>query len=375
VGRLSSSTSTFTNPREPGASTRGHTSPGPFDPATLEALPDGVLVAGPTGCVEALNSAGVQILGTSATAAIGKDWREVLPLADTHGRDWWACTQPYNGFTSRTRQPERQLTLPDGRPLVVTARFVRERLRGPLTRLVVSFREMSGRARQERDSAELVATVAHELRSPLTSVKGFTATLLSKWERFNDEQKRLMLETVNSDADRVTRLIGELLDVSRIDAGRLELHKQVVDIPEAVRRCVAGRVAAGEPAGQFVVTETGALPEMWADPDKLAQVIGNIVENAVRHGDGTVTITVGPCEGGAEVTVEDEGSGIAPEAEQRVFAKFWRGATRGGSGLGLFIAHGIVQAHGGTITAGRAPGGGALVHFMLPEGTPAFATP
>jgi signal transduction histidine kinase len=347
----------------------------PLDPSTLEALPDGVLVAGAEGCVEALNTAGARILRTPPEATIGRDWRAVLPLADVNGRDWWTCTQPYNGLTSRTRQPERELTLPDGRGLVVTARYLREQPRGPLHRLVVSFRENNARARQERDSAELVATVAHELRSPLTSVKGFTATLLSKWDRFNDEQKRLMLETINSDADRLTRLIGELLDVSRIDAGRLELHKQVVDIAGAVRRCVAGRMAAGEPEGRFVVHERGSLPELWADPDKLDQVIGNIVENAVRHGDGTVTIEVGPSGEGVEVSVADEGGGIGPEAEQRVFAKFWRGATRGGTGLGLFIAHGIVQAHGGTITAGRGPYGGAMVRFWLPLGTPAFATP
>jgi signal transduction histidine kinase len=348
-----------------------------IDQSTLEALPDGVLVAGADGSVEALNALGARILRTPSDAAIGRDWREVLPLADVNGRDWWACTQPYNGLTTRTRQPERELSLPDGRALVVTARYVRDRPAGPLARLVVSFREMNERARQERDSAELVATVAHELRSPLTSVKGFTATLLSKWDRFSDEQKRLMLQTVNSDADRVTRLIGELLDVSRIDAGRLELHKQVVDIPGAIRRCVAGRLA-GEPEDHFVVHENGSLPEIWADPDKLDQVIGNIVENAVRHGDGTVTITVGPhSEGdieGVEVTVVDEGTGIGPEAEQRVFAKFWRGATRGGTGLGLFIAHGIVQAHGGSISAGRGPDGGALVRFWLPVGTPSFAT-
>src|SRR4051812_59340 len=346
----------------------------PLDPSTLEALPDGVLVADADGQVEALNTAGARILRSRAEEAVGRDWREVLPLVDAQGRDWWACTRPYDGLPSRTRQPERELTLPDGRPLVVTASYLREQPRGPLAHLVVSFRDMTSRARQERDNAELVATVAHELRSPLTSVKGFTATLLSKWERFNDEQKRLMLETVNSDADRVTRLIGELLDVSRIDAGRLELRKQVVDVPAAVRRCVAGIVASGEPPGRFVVEENGQLPEMWADPDKLDQVIGNIVENAVRHGDGTVTITVGPRAGGAEITVEDEGTGIAPEAEQRVFAKFWRGATRGGTGLGLFIAHGIIQAHGGTMTASRGPGGGARVRFYLPEGVPSFAS-
>jgi signal transduction histidine kinase len=345
-----------------------------MDAATLEAIPDGVLVADADGRVEALNAAGARILRSRAADALGRDWREVLPLADPQGRDWWACTRPYDGLPTRTRQPERELTLPDGRALVVTASFVREQPAGPLARLVVSFRDMASRARQERDNAELVATVAHELRSPLTSVKGFTATLLSKWDRFNDDQKRLMLETVNSDADRVTRLIGELLDVSRIDAGRLELRKQVVDVSGAVRRCVAGVVASGQPAERFVVEESGELPEIWADPDKLAQVIGNIVENALRHGEGTITIGVAPHDDGVAVSVADEGTGIGPEAEQRVFAKFWRGASGGGSGLGLFIAHGIVQAHGGTITAGRGKSGGALVHFTLPAGTPAFAT-
>src|SRR4051812_29732837 len=188
---------------------------------TLEAMPDGVLVAGPDGRVEALNAMGARLLRVPAEDAAGKDWREVLPLQDPQGRDWWECTRPYDGLHTRTGQPERELTLPDGRALLVTARYERGRSGGspgPLVRLVVSFRGTTSRMRLERDSAELVATVAHELRSPLTSVKGFTATLLAKWERFNDDQKRVMLQTVNSDADRVTRLIGELLDVSRIDA-------------------------------------------------------------------------------------------------------------------------------------------------------------
>jgi signal transduction histidine kinase len=207
----------------------------------------------------------------------------------------------------------------------------------------------------------------------LTSVKGFTATLLTKWERFNDEQKKLMLQTVNSDADRVTRLISELLDVSRIEAGRLELRKQVVDIPAVVQRDFDARLAAGEHADRFRLETSGDLPEMWVDPDKLAQVIGNLVENGVRHGAGEVTVTVTPFGDGAEVTVSDEGDGIPTQALGRIFTKFWRGGSRGGTGLGLYIAKGIVEAHGGTIEAGRSPDGGAVLRFTLPAGTPSFA--
>src|SRR6266700_2425461 len=141
--------------------------------------------------------------------------------------------------------------------------------------------------------AALVSTVAHELRSPLTSGKGFTATLLAKWHRFTDDQKRVMLETVNADADRVTRLITELLDVSRIEAGRLEVHRQLVDVAERVEKLVAGRVAAGDPAGRYRVVISDRLPETWLDADKVDQILGNLIENAVRHGAGTVTVVVG----------------------------------------------------------------------------------
>ena len=349
---------------------------GALDKGAYDELPDGVLVADGDGRVVLLNPAAQRMLERSADETIGRDYREVLPLVDAQGRDWWSCTRPYDGLPSRVRQPERLLTLtapgqPD-RDLLVTARYVRDGDRR-VNRLVVSLRDTANRDRMDRSGSELVSTVAHELRSPLTSVKGFTATLLAKWDRFNDEQKKVMLQTVNADADRVTRLISELLDVSRIEAGRLELRKQVVDIPAVVQRDFDARVAAGETPDRFRLVVTGELPEMWVDPDKLAQVVGNLVENAVRHGDGTVTVTVGPSGDGAEVSVTDEGDGIAPEALNRVFTKFWRGGGRGGTGLGLYIAKGIVDAHGGTIVADRGPDGGALLRFALPAGTPGFA--
>ena len=353
-----------------------------LDKAAYDELPDGVVVVDADGRVALLNPAGERILGRGADETVGHDYRDVLPLVDAQGNDWWACTKPFDGLATRIRQPERLLTLtthagkPD-RDLLVTATYVRDADRA-VQRLVISLRDTAARRRTERSGAELVSTVAHELRSPLTSVKGFTATLLTKWERFNDEQKKLMLQTVNADADRVTRLISELLDVSRIEAGRLELRKQVVDIPALVKRDFDSRVASGESADRFRLVTDGALPEMWVDPDKMAQVIGNLIENAVRHGGGTVTVTVAPtgdgeAPTGAEVSVTDEGDGIPAAALGRIFTKFWRGGSRGGTGLGLYIAKGIVDAHGGHIEAGRAPTGGAQLRFELPVGTPSFA--
>jgi signal transduction histidine kinase len=344
--------------------------------AGYDDLPDGVVVAAADGLVVAVNPAAGRILGGQPLTLTGLPLGKVLPLIDPQGRDWWACTRPFDGLSTRVRQPERLLTLsrpgaPD-RDLLVTASYVRAADRA-LRRVVVCLRDTSARSRQERSGAELVSVVAHELRSPLTSVKGFTHTLLTKWDRFTDEQRKHMLATVNTDADRVTRLITELLDVSRIETGRLELHKQVVDVGTIVRRDVAARVASGEVEDRFVLSLSGDIGEVWGDPDKLAQVVANLIENALRHGDGTVTVTVMPDGDGLRLEVVDEGEGIAAEALPRVFTKFWRGNRRGGTGLGLYIAKGIIDAHDGTIEAGRAPTGGAKVGFVLPDGTPSFA--
>lgn len=343
-----------------------------WDKAAYDELPDGVVVADESGSVVVVNAAAVRLLGRSVDESIGCDYREVLAFTDPTGRDWWSCTQPYTGLSTRTGQPERRLVLTSSRTelreLLVTARYVREE--GKVVRLVVCLRDTAARERHERSRADLVSTVAHELRSPLTSVKGFTATLLAKWDRFNDDQKKVMLATVNSDADRVTRLISELLDVSRIDAGRLELRKQVVDVPRAAHRLVAGRVASGEVESRFVLTVEEGLPEVWGDPDKIDQILGNLVENAVRHGRGTVSLDVSRFGDGLQVVVEDEGDGVPIEMWPRIFTRFWRGDRRGSTGLGLYIVKGLVEAHGGTIEVGRAHSGGARFRFTLPEGRP-----
>jgi signal transduction histidine kinase len=345
-------------------------------------LPDGVVIADGDGRIIVFNRAATRITGIEAASALGSQLADALPLEDLEGRSWWRCTDPYGGLAIRTGQPETHLLLPGGRDVLATARFMREGRN--VQRVVVGLRDTSARARAERRHADLIATVAHELRSPLTSVKGFTATLLAKWERFTDDQRKLMLETVDADADRVTRLIAELLDIARIDSGRLQVVRYAVDVEELIREQIAGMVAAGQREDRFIVS-ANSVPAAFADPDKLRQVLANLLENAVRHGDGHVTITVEEIESapGADdapgaassdsappaaiaVTVDDEGPGIPPEMLGRVFTRFWRGNRRGGTGLGLYIVKGIIEAHGGTITVGAADSGGARFRFTVP---------
>jgi signal transduction histidine kinase len=355
-------------------------------------LPDGLVVADHAGRVAVFNRAAARLTGISPADALGRDIRQVLPLRDIDQRCWYTLAQPYDGLSTRTRHPERSLYLPDGTELLVTIGYVREprgrsaqpgrdglacgREGGAVRRIVITLRGAQQRARLERSRADLVSTVAHELRSPLTSVKGFTATLLAKWPRFTDDQKRVMLETVNADADRVTRLITELLDVSRIESGRIELHRELVDIASRARKIISGRVAAGDTPDRYVVEAAPDLPETWLDADKVDQILANLIENAVRHGAGTVTTVAEPAvvagAPGVVIAVRDQGPGIAPELAPRVFGRFWRAKRRGGAGLGLFIVKGLVEAHGGEITVQQAPGGGAEFRFTMPAGTPDF---
>ena len=339
--------------------------------AIVSGLADG------SGVVTAANLAAATIVGLSREDLLGAPLRTALPFCDTTGRDWWALTDPW------------------GTETMVTARYVRPGRSRPVTAVVLQLRATTARRRSENDHAGLISTVAHELRSPLTSVKGFTSTLLRRWDRFTDDQKRLMLTTVEADADRVTRLIGELLDISRMDAGRLEVHRQVVDLVEAVHGQVRRAVATGEDPERFVVRAPGpgeeALPEVWADPDRVEQILSNLVGNAVRHGAGTVTITVAPdhrarrtrrddpptgppapgtAAQGVVITVDDQGEGIDEAQLSMVFTKFWRGERRGGTGLGLYVVRGLVEAHGGRVRAGRSRSGGASFAVHLPCAVP-----
>jgi signal transduction histidine kinase len=341
-------------------------------PSDLDALPDGAVIADAGGAVTRVNRAAAQLIGVDAEAVVGRPLSEVLALRDQDGRDWFSVNCPYGGLATRTAVPEQSWLLPDGQEVLVVARMHRPSLADPVDRVAVSLRSGRGRARLDRERSDLVATVAHELRSPLTGVKGFVQALLNRWEKLNDEQKKLMLTTVASDSDRLSRLIAELLDVARIDTGRLQLYPRPCDAVTLVTRVVESvRASTSRPIDLDVAAD---LPEISADPDKFTQVVTNLVENGVRHGEGRVHVSVDATDGGVEgsdagvrIVVDDEGGGIAPELRRRVFTKFWKGGARGGSGLGLYIVNGLVRAHGGTVTIDDAPGGGARIAITWPS--------
>jgi signal transduction histidine kinase len=339
-----------------------------------DAYPDGILGATRDGVVTILNAQGAALLGIDPREAADLPLSDVLRLLDQDGRTWLAVNRPFDSISIVRAVPEQSWLNASGEEVLTTARLVRNDPLGPVVGIAIGLRSGRGRARLDRERSDLVATVAHELRSPLTGVKGFVQALLSRWDKLSDEQKKLMLTTVHADSDRLSRLIAELLDVARIDTGRLQLHPRPSDAALLVRR-IADSVGAGT-SRPIELDVAEGLPLVNVDPDKFTQVVTNLIENAVRHGEGLVRVRLAPLPDGGvaeapgvELTVDDEGEGIPAELRLRVFTKFWRGGVRGGSGLGLYLVNGLVRAHGGTVVIADAPGGGARVVLTWPSGT------
>jgi PAS domain S-box-containing protein len=341
------------------------------DGAYLALLPDAVVVVDAEGRVAYANPAAERLARAGRDELVGRPMDDAVPLRDGAGNPWWTCTERLRRLPGVRRVPVRELhlvTVGEPTPVDLTASFLRDGA-GRVVQAVCVLRDASTRSRGDSQRGELISTLAHELRSPLTSVKGFTSTLLHRWDRFSDDQKREMLATVNMDADRVTRLIKELLDVSRIDAGRLELRRTEFDLA-AMAEGIVGRFRLQYDRHHFQLTFPDGFPRVYADPDKIEQVLTNLVENAVKYSDGgAVTVTGQVTE--TEVAVRDQGVGIPADQLPLIFTKFYRRSghgSPGGTGLGLFIARGLVEAHDGRIWADSSPEHGTTLRFRLPRG-------
>ncbi|MEO6120549.1 MAG: ATP-binding protein [Acidimicrobiales bacterium] len=267
--------------------------------------------------------------------------------------------------------PEMELTLrrADGNDVhaYATARYLRgddDAVQGA----VVSLRSAEARRHRLATGIEIIGTVSHELRSPLTSVKGYTSLLLSRWDRIRDDQKLMMLEQVHRDADRVTRLITELLDISRLESGRLVLHRRMVDL-EALSQAVVDKMRMEYPELGCSVVFPKPFPEIYADPDKIEQILTNLVENACKYASPLAMVIQGETgDNAVAVAVHDRGEGFPERDLAKVFTKFFRRTdTRPtGSGLGLWISRGLAEAHGGTLVATSTIGHGSTFRFTLP---------
>lgn len=255
----------------------------------------------------------------------------------------------------------------DGRTLAVTAARLEEHADGGV---VWTLRDATERARLERLKSEFVATASHELRSPLTSIKGFVE-LLRAGEGLDDRQREF-LDIVLVSTNRLVDLVNDLLDIARLEAGRVEVHRRPVDVSEVlddVTTLLRGRIEAKH---QHLVVEVAPdTPRVLADATRLRQMLTNLVTNAHLYTDegGSLILRAGHHPAGVRIEVADTGRGMTPPELEHVFERFSRGSGSTGTpgtGLGLSIVKSLVDLHGGTIDVSSTPGEGTTFAVTLP---------
>ena len=223
-----------------------------------------------------------------------------------------------------------------------------------------------------RLKTEFVSMVSHELRTPLTSIQGYAELLLEDEQVAEEQRESLIL--VKKNADRLLTLINDLLDLSRMEVGRLDLHRTRLDLARLIPEVAGSLRPLLEAKRQRLRLEIGeSLPAVWADADRITQILTNLIANAHKYTlvDGSITVAARRNDGFVRVEVSDNGIGLSPEEQAQLFTKFFRAQDRstqavGGTGLGLVITRLLVELHGGQITVSSAPGQGSTFSFSLP---------
>jgi signal transduction histidine kinase len=220
--------------------------------------------------------------------------------------------------------------------------------------------------------ADFVSLVSHELRAPMASVVGSAQTLRERWRELNPDQRDSFLALIGNETERLAALIGDVLDTSRIDAGTFTYRFADVDLGALVRDSVAG-IALAQDEVSVVADVHGELPTVRGDRDRLQQVLTNLLDNAVKYSPAGEKVTVSAFRQNSRVRIEvsDHGPGVPADQQRVIFEKFGRGHTAGspgkpGTGLGLYIARSIAEAHGGVLEVDSGPAPGATFTLVLP---------
>jgi signal transduction histidine kinase len=219
--------------------------------------------------------------------------------------------------------------------------------------------------------ADFVSLVSHELRSPMAAVIGAARTLQLRWRELQPDQREGFLALIGDETTRLAELIGDVLDTSRIEAGTFHYRFSDVDIAAIVHDTIAAASIGQDEVP--IVSEIGAVPRIRGDADRLRQIFANLIDNAVKYSPAgePVEVSVAQSNGAVLISVRDHGPGIEPQDQRMIFEKFGRVTGSGakpGTGLGLFIARSIAEAHGGSIDLSSTPESGTTFSVRLPTG-------
>jgi two-component system phosphate regulon sensor histidine kinase PhoR len=333
--------------------------------AILANIADGIVAVDREGSVVLWNAAAERITGVPARDALGRSTVQVLQRTLE------------SDVTSEETAGDRLVSIRRGGDevwLSLTEAVMHDPA-GAVAGRIFAFRDISTERVVEQMKSDFVAAVSHELRTPLTSIYGFAETLLRQDVLFGEAERRTFLGYIASESERLTGIVDQLLNVARLDTGDLQVNLVPTDVRAVVSDVVQSAEQAPSSNGHSFVVELPEEPlDAEADGEKLRQILVNLVDNAVKYSPdgGKVTVAARRAEERVQVRVEDEGVGIPEEEQRRIFTRFYRGEAfsrdpgSGGTGLGLFIARGLVSAMGGRMWVDSREGAGSSFAFELP---------
>ncbi|MDH7481685.1 MAG: ATP-binding protein [Armatimonadota bacterium] len=333
----------------------------------IESVYAGLLMVNKDGRITQMNASARSMFGAQGKDVLGKMYYEVIgepKVKDILVQCLTENTEVASEISLRIDESERIYQ--------VQTALVKGEEQQPIG-VVAIFNDITEIRNVERMKTAFVSTVSHELRTPLTSIKGFISTLLMDEEGYYDrDTQREFYTIIDTECDRLTRLISDLLNVSRIEAGRaLELNLKPVNLPNLIEKVVT--VQKSYTNKHTFKIELDDLPEITADEDKVDQILTNLTNNAIKYSPkgGQITITGTSKDGMVTISVADQGMGIPKDHLPKVFERFHRVDNRdtrevGGTGIGLYLVKHLVEAHGGKIWVESELGKGSTFTFTLP---------
>jgi len=336
----------------------------------FESIMVGVIVVNTQGDLRLMNPSAAEMLGLAGNDVIGEPMAEVVPAGDVYDL-LEAAIQ-----SNEDRSLEIELGDEDPHTYQAQASLI-ARDDGSIDAAVAIFNDITDIRRVERMKTAFVSTVSHELRTPLTSIKGFISTLLEDDEGMYDEEtRREFLVIINEECDRLTRLISDLLNISRIESGHgLDLQLADVDVRALISRVAANQQAYTKKHKIITQFEEG-ITTIRVDHDKLVQVLDNLVGNAVKYSPNGGTVTIAVADEGASVRIDvtDEGLGIPERHRDQIFQRFHQvdddvdHKSISGTGIGLYLVQHLAEAHGGQVRLSRTEvGEGSTFSLYLPK--------
>ncbi|MCL4512727.1 MAG: ATP-binding protein, partial [Candidatus Eremiobacteraeota bacterium] len=239
---------------------------------------------------------------------------------------------------------------------------------------VILLHDITEEKKQEQTKNDFLSIVSHDLRTPLTAIKGYAATLLRFEEKLSPEIRKDSLNAINSEMDRFARLLDNLLDLSRIESGRLSIHLYSFNLKEMASKVVE-MFKISTQNHQFALNFPEVYPEAYGDQDQVEQVLNNLISNAIKYSPTGGTIEISGSDQNEQIilSVKDEGMGIPKDQLEKIFERYHRvdsKATRlvSGTGLGLYISKKLIEAQGGKIWVESQIGKGSTFHLSLPKG-------